>query len=57
MRDGQRQWGAFDIPRVVDGDAFLRVGVSALRSGLATAISSALMAREAVAVLYAGPLR
>lgn len=57
MRDGQRQWVAFDIPRVVDGDALLRVGVSALRSGLATAISSALVAREAVAVLYAGPLR
>lgn len=57
MSDGQQQWVAFDISSVVDGDALLRVGVSALRSGLATAISSALMAREAVAVLYAGPLR
>lgn len=57
MSDGQQQWVAFDILSVVDGDALLRVGVSALRSGLATAISSALMAREAVAVLYAGPLR
>lgn len=57
MSDGQRQWVAFDIPSVMDGDAFLRVGVSALRSGLAIAISSALVAREAVAVLFAGPLR
>lgn len=37
MRDGQRQWVTFDIPKVMDSDAFLPIGASALRSGLATA--------------------
>lgn len=39
MRDGQRQWVAFDTPSVMDGDAFLPIGASALRSGMATARS------------------
>lgn len=37
MRDGQRQWVAFDVPSVIDSDAFLPIGASALRSGIATA--------------------
>lgn len=37
MRDGQRQWVAFDIPSVMDSAAFLPTGASALRSGMATA--------------------
>jgi len=37
MRDGQRRWVAFEVPGVMDSAAFLPIGASALRSGMATA--------------------
>lgn len=37
MRDGRRQWVAFDVPGLMDSDAFLPIGASALRSGKAIA--------------------
>lgn len=36
IRDGLRQWVVFDVPSVMDSDAFLPIGASALRSGIAT---------------------
>lgn len=35
--DGQRRWVWFEVPKLMDTDAFVPVGASALRAGVATA--------------------
>ncbi|WP_222597506.1 aminoglycoside N(3)-acetyltransferase [Edaphobacter albus] len=35
MIDGERQWVSFEVPRLMDSNAFLPIGASVLRAGLA----------------------